>query len=84
MTSGAGLGPRVLISRAALDSTGLLAPGSRATERVLLQLPATLQGAAQLATVRKQVEAALPEAQVIDYREGNPALTEAAECSKHS
>src|SRR5579859_1707426 len=32
MTAGAGLGPRVLISRAALDATGLLAPGSRATE----------------------------------------------------
>ncbi len=76
MTSGAGFGPRVLISRAALDSTGLLAPGSRATERLQLELPATLQSAAQLAAVRKQVEAALPEAQVIDYREGNPALTE--------
>jgi len=76
ITAGAGLGPRVLISRAALDSTGLLAPGSRATERLLLQLPATMQGAAPLATVRKQVETLLPEAQVIDYREGNPALTE--------
>jgi len=76
MTAGAGFGPRVLISRAALDATGLLAPGSRATERLQLQLPATLQSAAQLAAIRKQVEAALPEAQVMDYREGNPALTE--------
>ncbi len=66
ITAGAGLGPRVLISRAALDSTNLLAPGSRAGERHLLQLPATLQTAAQLATVRKQVEAILPEAQVMD------------------
>jgi hypothetical protein len=31
---------------------------------------------AQLAAVRKQVEAMLPEAQVMDYREGNPALTQ--------
>ena len=75
LTAGAGLGPRILISRAALDSTGLLAPGSRATERMLFQLPAG-QTAAQLAVIRKQIEAALPEAQVIDYREGNPALTE--------
>ncbi len=76
MTAGAGFGPRVLISRAALDATGLLAPGSRATERLQLQLPATLQSAAQLAAIRKQVETVLPEAQVMDYREGNPALTE--------
>ena len=72
LTAGAGLGPRVLISRTALEATGLLAPGSRATERLLVQLPAT----SQLAVVRKQLETILPEAQVIDYREGNPALTE--------
>jgi len=76
ITAGAGLGPRVLISRAALDSTSLLAPGSRANERLLLQLPASSKTAAQLAAVRKQVETILPEAQVMDYREGNPALTE--------
>ena len=35
-----------------------------------------MRGAAPLAAVRKQVETLLPEAQVIDYREGNPALTE--------
>jgi putative ABC transport system permease protein len=72
LTAGAGLGPRVLISRTALETTGLLGPGSRATQRLLVQLPVT----AQLADVRKQLETILPEAQVIDYREGNPALTE--------
>ncbi len=72
ITAGAGLGPRVLISRAALDSTTLLAPGSRATERLLVQVPV----GRVVADVRKQVEGILPEAQVIDYREGNPALTE--------
>jgi putative ABC transport system permease protein len=76
ITAGAGIGPRVLISRAALDQTNLLAPGSRANERLLIELPATMQTAAQLAAVRKQVETILPEAQVMDYREGNPALTE--------
>ncbi len=74
ITAGAGLGPRVLISRAALNSTSLLAPGSRATERLLVQLPVGAGG--QLAAVRKQIETILPEAQVMDYREGNPALTE--------
>jgi len=79
ITAGAGLGPRVLISRAALDATGLLAAGSRATERLLVQLPlqaSASQTTAQLAAVRKQLETMLPEAQVMDYREGNPALTE--------
>ena len=76
ITAGAGLGPRVLISLTALETTGLLAAGSRANERLLLQLPPKMQSKAQLAAVRKEVEAMLPEAQVMDYREGNPALTE--------
>jgi len=76
MTAGAGLGPRVLISRAAVTATGLLAPGSRATERYLFEVPRTIQSPSSLAALRKQIEAILPEAQVIDYREGNPALAE--------
>jgi putative ABC transport system permease protein len=72
MSAGAGLGPRVMISRAALDRTGLLAPGSRATERLLMRLPAQVDPVA----LRKQVEAALPDAQVMDFREGNPGLTQ--------
>jgi putative ABC transport system permease protein len=76
ITGGAGIGPRVIISRGALEATGLLAAGSRATERLLVELPATGQTTAQLAAVRKQLEGMLPEAQVMDYREGNPSLTE--------
>jgi putative ABC transport system permease protein len=72
MSAGAGLGPRVMISRAALDRTGLIAPGSRATERLLMKLPAQIDPVA----LRKQVEEALPDAQVMDFREGNPALTQ--------
>ena len=72
MTAGAALGPRVMISRAALEQTGLLAPGSRASNRLLLKLPAQVDPAA----VRKQVEQALPDAQVMDYKEGNPALSD--------
>jgi putative ABC transport system permease protein len=83
MTSGAGMGPRVLISQAALARTGLLAPGSRASQRLLVKLPEKastgIGGVAHAIDpkeVRKQLEEALPEAQVIDYREGNPALTQ--------
>jgi putative ABC transport system permease protein len=72
ISAGAGLGPRVMISRAALERTGLLAPGSRASQRLLLQLPAKVDPIA----LRKVVETALPDAQVMDYKEGNPALSQ--------
>lgn len=79
ITGGMGLGPRVMISQAALGHTGLLAPGSRATRRLLVKLPDKpprgVTADAEAASVRKQLEAALPDAQVMDYREGNPALT---------
>jgi len=42
ISAGAGLGPRVMISRAALGRTELLAPGSRASERLLVKLPEKL------------------------------------------
>ena len=72
MMSGAGLGPRVMISNASLERTGLIAPGSRASHRLLLKLAPQVDQAA----VRKQVEEALPDAQVMDFKEGNPALSQ--------
>jgi len=72
LTAGAGMGPRVMISEAALARTGLIAPGSRASQRLLVKLPATVDPIA----LRKDVEQALPEAQVMDFREGNPALSQ--------
>lgn len=75
ISSSFSIGPRVMISQAALLATGLIRPGSRATERMLFRLPS--QGTSQgmnISELRKQVEAILPEAQVTDYREANPAL----------
>ena len=73
-------GPRVLISRAALDATGLLGPGNHATERVLFKLPPPSDGRpvsdAAVAALKAKVAALLPEAQITDYRETNPSLTE--------
>jgi len=77
ITAGAGMGPRVMISRAALERTGLLAPGSRASQRLLMKLPTQVDPVA----MRKQVEAALPDAQVMDFREGNPGLAQGLENS---
>src|SRR5271157_6622494 len=72
ISAGAGFGPRVMISRAALERTGLLAPGSRASQKLLMKLPPKSDPVA----MRKQVEEALPDAQVTDFREGNPALSQ--------
>ncbi|MGO9775563.1 MAG: ABC transporter permease [Terracidiphilus sp.] len=68
----AALGPRVMISQAALQRTGLIVTGSRATQRLLMKLPPQADPVA----LRKQVEAALPDAQVMDFREGNPGLSQ--------
>jgi putative ABC transport system permease protein len=79
ISGGIGIGPRVMISQAALARTGLLAPGSRAGWRLLVKLPGKpprgLTADAETAAIRAQLETALPDAQVMDYREGNPALT---------
>jgi putative ABC transport system permease protein len=73
------VGPRVLLSHAALESTGLLAPGNRASERVLFKLPPPSAGEpvsdATVASLKAQLVAALPDAQVTDYRESSPAIT---------
>jgi len=84
LTAGAGLGPRVMISQAALAETGLIAPGSRASQRLLLKLPeksgSGLKAGASVSSdpvaMRKQLEEVLPDAQVMDFREGNPALSQ--------
>lgn len=73
-------GPRVLISRHALASTSLLAPGSRATRRFLFKLETSASGPAsdkQVAELRSRLESILPAASVTDYREANPSITRA-------
>ncbi|HVT96717.1 MAG TPA: FtsX-like permease family protein, partial [Acidobacteriaceae bacterium] len=72
MTAGVGLGPRVMMTRQAMEETELLQPGSRATERYLFALGDKLK----VADVRAQIEKILPEAQVTDFRETSPALTQ--------
>ena len=88
MTAGAGMGPRVMISQAALGRTGLIAMGSRASQRLLVRLPEGKSAGLQTGgstvdpmAMRKQLEDALPDAQVMDYREGNPGLTQGLENS---
>ncbi|ADW69321.1 ABC transporter permease [Granulicella tundricola] len=72
-------GPRVLISRQGLDASGLLAPGSHAGQRFLFKVPAPANGApisdAAVADLKARLIKLLPESQITDYRETNPALT---------
>ena len=79
ITASAGLGPRVMISQASLAETGLVMPGSRVGQRLLVKLPpkdtAGLTSDAESNAVRSQLEAALPDTEVMDFREGNRALT---------
>ena len=60
-----------MISEVALAQTGLLAPGGRASRRLLVKLPDTppkgVTVDAETAAIRAQLEAALPDAQVMDY-----------------
>jgi putative ABC transport system permease protein len=76
ISAGAGMGPRVMISRSSLDASGLIAPGSRAAARLLIKLPGQLPKGVTPLSVRQDLESAMPDAQVMDYREGNPAITD--------
>ena len=80
LSSNFAAGPRVLISREGLDASGLLAPGSHAGQRYLFKVPKPNNGAAisdkAVADLKARLEKLLPEAQIIDYRETNPALTQ--------
>jgi putative ABC transport system permease protein len=74
MTSGFTLGPRVLFSREGLASAGIVIPGSRITERVLLKLPP----AVDLTRLRGELEQVFGRrARITDFTETNPQLTRA-------
>jgi putative ABC transport system permease protein len=66
------LGPRVMITRASAEKAGLLQPGSRASERYLFALPAKVD----VSDFRAKLQTILPEAQVTDFRETNPTITQ--------
>ncbi len=80
LSSNFSAGPRVLMSREGLEASGLLAPGSHAGQRFLFKMPqhgpnGTVDDAG-VAAMKVRLEKLLPESQIVDYRETNPALTQ--------
>jgi putative ABC transport system permease protein len=65
------VGPRVIVSHDGLERAGLMGLGSRATQRHLFRLR---PGSPPVSVVRDELRRALPEAQIVDYREVNPNI----------
>jgi len=74
LSSSFAIGPRVLLTEHALELTTLLQPGSRRLERILFLLPVGLRD--QVESVKQKLIAILPEAQVTDFEETSPALSQ--------
>ena len=70
MTGSINVGPRVMMSRDGLARTGLLIPGSRAAERFLFKLPATVP----ILPVREQLRNTFREGLIADYTEAHPLI----------
>ncbi len=73
MSGSLNVGPRILMSREALDRTGLIIPGSRASERYLFKLPVT---GLPVGPMRANLKRTFPDAQLSDFRQTNPAIEE--------
>lgn len=72
MAGSLNVGPRVLLSRAALERTKLIKTGSRSANRHLFRLdPARLD----IQTVRTELKKQFPTALIADYRETHPLIT---------
>jgi putative ABC transport system permease protein len=71
MSGAFSVGPRLLMSRDSFEKTGLIGPGSRATQRLLFRLR---PGAMPIEQVSAELKRAFPEALIVDYREVNPNI----------
>jgi putative ABC transport system permease protein len=81
LSGGLGLGPRVLVSEAALRATGLLQPGSLVRWQYRLRLPAAEASDSAVTSLQKQAEAAFPEAgwEVRSRSKASPQLERSVE-----
>ncbi|MBV8897840.1 MAG: ABC transporter permease [Acidobacteriaceae bacterium] len=73
LASGFGPGMRVMMTRPALDRTGLIQYGSRAAQRFLFKLNPNVD----LDQIHAQLKGILPRVFISDYREGSPVVGKA-------
>jgi putative ABC transport system permease protein len=76
MSGSLNVGPRIMMARSALERTGLLIPGSRASERFLFKIPAT---GINVGAMRNDLKRAFPDALISDFRQTNPAIEQGLE-----
>lgn len=77
MTGSINVGPRVMISRDGLERTGLLVPGSRASERFLFKVPVAMKIGDVRAELTKAFEVrgrGRGGALIADYTEAHPLI----------
>ncbi len=72
MSASLNFGLRLMMSREAFARTGLMQPGSRASQRYLFKLD---PGAPPVEQARRSIRRALPDALIADFRETHPIIT---------
>jgi putative ABC transport system permease protein len=70
MTGSLNIGPRVMMSREALERAGLMIPGSRASERFLFKAPPTVR----IQRIRRRLQRVFDEALITDYTQTHPIV----------
>jgi putative ABC transport system permease protein len=75
MSGSLNVGPRVLISRQGLDRTGLLLPGSRASQRFLFRVPPQVP----ISTIHARLKHLFPEGLVTDFTQTHPTIEQGLE-----
>ncbi|MCW5964668.1 MAG: FtsX-like permease family protein [Bryobacterales bacterium] len=81
MTGSLNAGPRVMMSRAGLDRTGLITEGSRAAQRLLFRFPDPTPGTptVDVQKVRDRLKETFPTAMISDFRQVHPAINRGLE-----
>lgn len=74
MTGSFNVGPRVLMTRQALDRAGLVQFGSRASQRYLFKMPSSDDPDAAIEEARGELEKVFRERWIADYRETHPTI----------
>jgi putative ABC transport system permease protein len=70
MTGSLNIGPRVLMSREALDRAGLMIAGSRASERFIFKAPPGIP----IERIRRRLQRVFDEALITDYTQTHPIV----------